>query len=366
MEIPWSRPDISEEDVRCVSVAVGTTWVSGGEYIEKFSSELGEFLKTSNVALVSNGTAALSAVFLHIGLEPDDEVIVPAYGFMAAANVLLQMRALPVFVDVEGDSWCLDLNDLRKKLSERTRAVVVTHTYGNTSQLKQICELVRRESSAVIIEDAAEALGSQLEGSFLGTIGDFGTFSFHATKVVTTGEGGAITWRDDSHSERLRLLISHGLDRKSHYLHQLPGNNFRLSNICAALGYSQLQRLAIFIEKRLEIDALYRSHLSTIEGQHIEFQKLASSSIVPWSFPIRIAPAIDRDSVLRQLSSNGIETRPGFVAPNRLSYFQSTEGSHPVSETLSKSILSLPAFPSLSGEEVKVISEVVKKILLNS
>ena len=361
MRIPWSKPEISPQDVEHVASAVTSTWISGGEYSDRFKNNLKINLGTDNLAVVCNGTAALASVFLAIGIRPGDEVIVPAFGFMAVANILKQMNAKPIFIDVDSQSWCAEIGDLERRLTPNTRAVVLIHSYGNSSKLHGLTELIRSRSNAFLIEDSAEAFGGKFDGRTLGTFGDFGTYSFHATKSITSGEGGAVTWKNSEFSEKIELMISHGLDRKRDYFHKLPGNNFRLSNICAALGFSQLQRLPLFLQKRTEIDKKYRELLSGLQSDFITFQKLSSPEIVPWSFPIQLKAAQQarRQEFITHLAVNGIETRCGFVSPDKLSYFQEHTGIFPNAIRLSESIVSLPAYPALKDDEIAYISKII-------
>ena len=359
---PWSQPIITEYDSALVKAAVESTWVSGGSEIEKLNVNLVKFLDTPNVALVNNGTSALMACFQSLGIEPGDEVVVPAFGFMAAANILLQMKAVPVFSDVNNKTWCIDADSIDKCVSKRTRAILITHSYGNSDNLEEILRTNQEVWKVPIIEDAAEALGSRYQGRALGTLGDFGTFSFHATKLITTGEGGAIAFRDFRLADTMKLLISHGLNRTNHYVHQLPGLNYRMPNLCAALGNAQFSRIDEFIQKRKYIDSLYRIRVSSMKNANlIAFQKLYSEEIVPWSFPIKLANfTLDKQSVAAKLLiRRGIEIRPGFRSPNNLSYMKThiEKADFPNSISLSSTIISLPAHPSIDEKAIDDICD---------
>lgn len=357
---PWSKPDIKEIDSLAVSSAVASTWVSGGSEILKLTENLCQFTGSQGAILVNNGTSALSATLLALDLKPGDEVIVPAFGFMAAANVLIQMHAVPIFADVNESSWCLDKKNIEARITKKTQAIVVTHTYGNSDDVGGIAKFAREELEIPLIEDAAEALGSRSNGQALGTFGDFGTFSFHATKLITTGEGGAIVFKNEEFAEKFKLLVSHGLDRKSHYLHLMPGTNFRMPNFCAALGNSQFSRISSFIEARKAIDDLYRHYITSSSiGNLVNFQEHQNNEIVPWSFPIafkKISP-IRLSNIIRILHEKGIETRPGFRTPNFLPYLKHMVDPKlfPVSQKLSTSIISLPAYPYLVEADVELI-----------
>lgn len=368
LRYPWSKPIISEADTLAVKEAVKSTWVSGGSEITDFADNLKEFLDSTHVIPVNNGTSALAASFITLNIQPGDEVIVPAFGFMAAANVLLQMSAVPIFADVNDETWCVDAETLDACISPRTRAIVVTHTYGNSSNFDLIAGTNAEKWNIPIVEDAAEALGSKLRGKALGTFGDFGTFSFHATKLITTGEGGAIACHNDEVAEKLRLIISHGLDRSNHYVHSLPGANFRMPNICAALGNSQFSRIQSFIMERREVDSKYRTRVCAMKHANIiDFQKLYTSEIVPWSFPVRLQKfSLEKQRLAATLLlQKGIEVRPGFRTPNLLPYFDSRVNPmcFPNASSLSVRILSLPAYPSINEEDIDYICESLDNVI---
>lgn len=365
--IPWAAPSITTSDEESVRNALISTWISGGPHHREFTLNLGLFLGARNVSLTNNGTSALAIAFLALGIKPNDKVVVPAFGFMAAANVLLQMNAIPVFADVDPLTWCISRKTLEQVVDKETKAVVVTHTYGNHHDILEICDYLRSDWNIPVIEDTAEAIGSEIQGESLGTVGDFGTFSFHATKLITTGEGGAITWRDANSSEKISLIISHGLDRKLHYQHKLPGFNARMANLNAALGLSQLKRIRSMIDERIRIDNLYRAMLSEAQvAGKFRFQVFGKGTMVPWSFPLKTNLS-DRERVHKlvgELSDLQVEIRPGFATPNYLGYMKISDFlSYPAAKELSDSVISLPAYPGLSEMEVASIVEKVMYVL---
>lgn len=365
---PWSQPDIKDSDSIAVSSAVSSTWISGGSEIGRLTETLCQFTGSQGAILVNNGTSALAATFLALDVKPGDEVIVPAFGFMAAANILIQMNAIPIFADVSQSTWCVTKRSIEERITSRTRAIVVTHTYGNSDDIQNIAKFAREEIQIPLIEDAAEALGSRYCGQALGTFGDFGTFSFHATKLITTGEGGAITFKDEKVAEKLKYLVSHGLDRVNHYLHHVPGTNFRMPNLCAALGNSQFSRIESFITARKTIDDLYRKKISRSSiGDFVKFQDHSCSEIVPWSFPIALENLRPKQisKIILQLQDKGIEVRPGFRTPNFLPYLKNKVNPNlfPVSHKLSLSIISLPAYPYLSESDIDFITKSFIEVL---
>jgi perosamine synthetase len=234
---------------------------------------------------VANGTAALHVAYLALGIRAGDEIIVPGFGFLAAANIALHMSARPVFCEVDPRTWCMRAEDIAPLLTARTRAIIAVHTYGNVCNMDGILELAGAHKIPVI-EDVAEAFPSRYRNQLAGTMGTIGTFSFQATKTITTGEGGMVTTEESGLHERMVLYRNHGLLRKRHYWHEVPGHNFRLTNLQAALGCAQLERLDAIIVERHRVNDRYRKHLSSLPGiVPQQFDDAVDSGVArPWSF----------------------------------------------------------------------------------
>ncbi|MCA9130864.1 MAG: aminotransferase class I/II-fold pyridoxal phosphate-dependent enzyme, partial [Planctomycetales bacterium] len=237
--IPWATPSYWGREREYVNDALESVWISGGPYVDRFELEFANALGVAHAITVSNGTTALHLAMLGLEIEPGDEVILPGFGFMAAANIVLHMGARPVFADVDPATWCMDPESVAAKVSNRTKAIVPIHTYGCAADLSSLRNLCMSKGIA-LIEDAAEALGTKFGGLQVGTVGAVGTFSFHATKTITTGEGGMVTTNDDALNERMRLFRNHGMSGRRYY-HHVAGHNFRMTNLQAALGCAQLE-----------------------------------------------------------------------------------------------------------------------------
>ena len=350
--IPFSKPDIGLSEKKLMSAALDSTWISGGNYISDFEGELSKFLGTPNVLVVNNGTSAIHLAFLAIGIKPGDEVILPGFGYMAAANVLIQLGGIPRFADVEFNSFCLDPASVSLLIGPRTRAIVAIHSYGNVCDLEKLMSL--SESNGIfLIEDAAESFGSLYRGRASGTIGHIGTFSFHATKTITTGEGGCVvTARSDLH-ESMGILRSHGVNPVKKYFHEVPGHNFRLTNIQAALGLAQIGRIEEFGKKRKKIFAKYYSTLISETGLSLQQYNEEVDSL-PWAFALRLQHnnfKTSRDQVIEKLLAEGIEARNGFYAASELPYLDSLDPI-PNSLVLSKEVLVLPIYPAMTEDDV--------------
>ena len=352
MKIPYSVPYLCGNEEKYVSDAVRSTWISGGKYVTQLEKWLSDNLFTKHALVVSNGTTALHLAFLGLGIKPGDEVIVPGFAFMAAANVLINMNVVPVFADVDSDTWCVTAESIEAKITKKTKAVVPIHTYGNICSMETIKNL-----GLLVIEDGAEALFSKYKGKCCGTFGDVGTFSMHATKTITTGEGGFVVCDSDDVAQFMATIRSHGLPIRGCYNHVLAGHNFRLTNMQAALGCAQVENVDNVISERRRVFDTYKVFLEDKEGIRLQ-QYNSDVDPVVWataaSLDTRTFPQ-GRDGVVAQLNEFGVETRPGFVASSRLQYFE--RHSVPVSEVLGDNVISFPTYPSLSNNDIADICE---------
>jgi perosamine synthetase len=359
--IPWAQPSFWGSEQAYVAEALASTWISGGAFVERFERDFAVRHGAPYAATAASGTAALHMGYLALGLGPGDEVIVPGFGFLAAAHMAMHVRAVPVFAEVDPETWCLSPAAVEAALSPRTKAIVPVHTYGNLCDLDGIGALAAGRG-VPIVEDAAEALGSRQRGRLAGTTGALGSFSFHATKTITTGEGGMVVTHDRGLYERMCLHRSHGMLRKRHYWHELPGHNFRLTNLQAALGCAQLERLEAILDARHRVQAEYRRRLAGVAG--VTLQRFAPEvEPVVWTVALRLDPAAfpqGRDAVMGQMRERGIETRNGFVAPSLMPGYGC--GPLPVCEALSREVLSLPTSPTLTTVQIDRICAVLTSL----
>jgi perosamine synthetase len=355
MNIPWTQPDYWGNEIAYVTKAMESTWLSGGAFHNQFEEQFKEILKKKHALAVSNGTTAIHLAYLGLGIKPGDEIIIPGFCFQAAANIALQMGAKPVFAEVDKDTWCLNPQDVENKITSKTKAIIPVHTYGNCCEMDEIINLAKSKN-IIVLEDCAESLFSSYKGEQSGTLGLVNTFSFQATKTITTGEGGLVVTDDDELAERMMLYRSHGMNRnKVIYWHELPGHNFRLTNVQAALGVAQLEKKDTIIKERKRVYHTYVELLSGIEG--IAFQKI-NDTVNPliWAIALKLdAKAFPqgRDAVMNQLKEVGIETRPGFYASSILPIYE--KHSLPICEDVSKNVISLPSFPTLTNQQIEFI-----------
>lgn len=351
-EIPWAKPDYWGNEEKYVLEAVRSSWISHGPFVDRLEAQVAEFCGIPAAIATSNGTTALHLAYVALGIRPGDEIIVPGFGFMAAANVALHVGAVPVFADVDRQTWCLTPSEVERKLTPRTRAIVPVHTYGNVCEMSAIAELAAQRGIPVV-EDAAEAFGSTYRGAMAGTIGTVGCFSMHATKTITTGEGGMVVTADQRLSEMMRLYRSHGMKRVRHYWHEVAGHNFRLTNIQAALGCAQLEHIEQIRAARRHMFSAYQQHLAQFPGVQLQLYR-SEVDPLPWVMAVELdarAYPQGRDAVIEQMKEDGIETRPGFYTPGQMDHLYSAPDT-PVSDEISRSVIALPSFSSLTDEQI--------------
>ena len=362
--IPWAKPHLSNSDKKRLINSFDSNWISGGDYINKFEKKLSIYLNSKSVLSVNNGTSAILLIYQALNLKSGDEIILPGFGYMAAANLALQLGIKPVFVDIDEDTFCIDVKKIKNKITKKTKLIVAINTYGNICDFNDL-NLLKKNYNFFILEDAAESLGSTTNGKQSGTNTDFGTFSFQATKTITTGEGGLITVRNSSKLlKKLKLLRSHGVEKKKYY-HVLPGGNFRLTNLQASIGFSQLIRINEIKEKRRKIYFFYRELLK--HQKNIRFQ-IFNKGIDPmyWTLPIYLnnKKKIKRDIIIKKLLKKKIETRNGFYSPNKMKIYKNFyDKSLRVSDKLSDYIICLPIYYDLNQSQIEYIVKEFNEII---
>ena len=362
--IPWARIAFSGREADAVRAAVASTWVSGGPCVRALEDAFASVLSVPRTLTVANGTVALQLVYRALGIGPGDEVIVPDFAFVAAASQAIWAGATPVLADVREDTWCLDPDSVRAIITPKTRAVVAVHTYGNVCELEPLKALCAGRKIA-LVEDAAESAFSRYRGAYAGTIGDAGTYSFHATKTITTGEGGLVTCRDAETLRRMELLRSHGMASRGSYWHETAGSNFRMTNMSAALGLAQMERREEIVRGRKELLAIYRSLLAGIPDLAVQ-EFPAHVDPVVWTLGVRVLgpePRPKRDRLMAAFESAGIEVRPGFHCASEMPATRDLAAARTglaVSRALAESVIALPFYPGLPRADAEAVVAVLR------
>jgi perosamine synthetase len=363
--ISWAKPTFGGNEERYLVEALKSTWVSGGPFVDRFEREFADHHESPFAIATSNGTTALHLALLGVGIDLDDEVIVPGFGFMAAANVAINLGAVPVFVDVDPRTWCIDPTAVERAITPRTRAIVAVHTYGNVCDMDAIVAIAARHNVA-LVEDAAEAAFSRRGDKRAGTTGTVNCFSFQATKTIATGEGGMVLIRDELAYDQMRLWHSHGMRPGRRYWHEIAGHNFRMTNLQAAIGCAQLEQLNWILTMRNRVDCSYLRHLDGIEGvtrQHFD----ADVDPVIWAIAVKLDPRAfqgDRDWVIGEMLARGIETRPGFYAASQQPLYQHRRwcSELPVSEDVAANVIALPCFVDLTEDEIARVCDALRSL----
>jgi len=368
-EIPVARPDLGGNEEKYVVDALRTSWISStGPYLNRFEKEFAELCGVRSAIAVSNGTVALHLALIALNVRPGDEVIVPSLTYIATANAVRYVGAEPVFVDVTPDTWCLDPQKIEEAITPRTKGIIAVHLYGHPADMDAINHIAG-VNGLWVLEDAAEAPLATYKDRPTGSLAPIATFSFYGNKILTCGEGGALTLSDPALDLRARTLRSQGMDPKRRYYFPVTGYNFRLTNVACALLCAQLERREQLLQRRRQIYSLYRDHLKGVPG--VGFQPAASwATISPWLFSMTVEPeasGVSRDQLIAKLAERGIETRPFFIPLHTLPPFR--EGARQRGENLPLTMklagrgLNLPTFSTMTDAQVERVCAEVRHII---
>ncbi len=359
-----TRPLLGDEELQAVREVFDDGWLTGGPRVEAFEQTVAGLAGTEHGVAVSSGTAALHLCLMSLGLDSGDEVIIPDYSFPATANAVVAAGAIPVFSDVDPLTFNMDPEGLPGLLTHQTRAIIPVHQFGQPADMDPILDLARAQDVAVL-EDAACALGARYGMKDCGSIGFAGCFSFHPRKIVTTAEGGLVATNDSELAERIRLIRNQGMFRKragAEFV--LPGLNYRMSDVHAAIGNAQLAKLSDQLSRRRTLANWYREALSGVTALRVPHQ--AKGTRHSWqSFVVVLGEAVDRTTLIWRLSERGIETAPPAPATHRteafLNYRPRTDLT--VSVHLRDTALALPFHPAMTENDVDRVAAELKKFL---
>lgn len=360
--IGWASFQSVGKEEEYVRDALSSGWVSHGPYVDKLESKIGDTFGCEAALAVSNGTAALMLAFQTLDIQAGDRVIVPAFAFQAAANVLLQLGAQPVFCDVDPLSWNQTLENVAMVLDHTIKGVVVVHNYGAAADIGPISQLCRKRG-IWLIEDAAEAWFTKYRNKYVGQFGDVATLSMHATKTIACGEGGVVLINRRNLVEKAKLHRSHGLDRnRVQYKHVLAGNNYRLSNLLAAVAVAQLEQFESILARQAKRTNAFRQLLASVPG--LTFQRsLRSARDELWADAIILDPAITgiwRDDLIDLAKREGVDMRPGFYTPRKLKYYHNYDiGATPVADQVSANIFVLPCDQFMTDADIIDVADVL-------
>lgn len=370
IRIPVAQPLIGLEEIKNVNQCLNDNWISSkGVFIDKFESEFARYINAKYALSCSNGTVALHLALLALNISQQDEIILPAFTYIATSNAVKYCNAKPVFVDIKKETWNIDPDEVEKKITKKTKAIIVVHLYGNPVDMEKILKIARKHN-LYVIEDAAESHGAVYNNKFVGSLGDISIFSFYGNKIITTGEGGMITTNNETLYEKIKLLKGQGMSEKKRYWFEIIGYNYRMTNIQAAIGLAQLKKINAFLKRRDKIKNWYLFYLKKYKLlNYLELPKTEKNSRpVCWLFSLRIKNGykklINRDKLMSYLFSKGVETRPLFYPISEMppyKYLNLTKKNLPNTYEVSYTGFNLPTFHQLKKSEVEYI---VRNIML--
>jgi perosamine synthetase len=353
MKIPIYQPWLGGNEKKYVDDCLDTNWISSkGKYIHQFEEKFAEYLGVKYATGISNGTTALHLALETLGIGKGDEVIVPTFTYIASVSSILYTWATPVFVDSLASTWQLDPEDIKRKITSKTKAIMPVHLYGHPCEMDEICKIAK-EYNLFIVEDCAEAFGSKYKDKYAGTFGDISTFSFYGNKTITTGEGGMLITNDFNLYDKAYHLKMHGVSKEIEYWHDVIGYNYRMTNICAAIGLAQLENVGERIKLKRELAEKYNKLLSGLPvTPHKEAQNVFHTY---WMYSILVDSEKTREALREFLKKEGIETRPTFHPVHTMPMFSQLKQKFPVTEDIALRGINLPSWPNMPNESVEYI-----------
>jgi len=374
MNVPFYVPWITEEDKNSVIEALNSRWLTGGPKAREFEKLFADFIGVKNAISLNSGTAALHLAMRTLNLKPGDEVIIPVFTFVATANAVLYCRAKPIFTDIDPKTLNISPESVLDKITKRTKAIIVVHYAGQPVDMKEIMDIAE-DYEIYVIEDCAHSLGAKYRGRKTGDIGIAGCFSFYPTKIITTLEGGMLTTNEESIAKKAKRLREHGMTRsalerekRAEWYYDITdlGYNYRLNEIQAALGISQLKRVKDYIDRRVRAARYYTRKLSEIKGIITPYEA-ENRTHVYHLYVIRILKQeceLSRDELFAKLSTRGIGSSVHYTPLNLTTFYKKivgcTTGSFHNAEEVYKEVLSLPLFPTISRNQIDYVVESIQ------
>ena len=369
--IPVCKPWMPGNEKKYAIEALDTNWISSsGKYIDKFEENFSDYCNVKHGVACSSGFGALHLACVALGLRKGDEVIVPTFTMIACTNAIILTGATPVLVDSDKETYCIDVERIEEKITNKTKAIMPVHIYGHSCEMDKIMEIAKKHD-LYVVEDCAEAHGTEYNGEKVGGIGNIGCFSFYANKILTTGEGGMCVTNSSHLAEKMKKLRNHAFD-VPRFTHKEVGFNYRLTNIQAAIGVAQVENAEMLVEARRSVGLRYDNLLKGTPGLIIPSKKSYSKNIY-WMYNILLSDevALTCEEVRQKLKEEGIDTRSFFVPMHQQPVYTNPiienapdcSGSFPVADKISKNGFYLPSSSDMADEEIKFVSDTLKNIL---
>ena len=367
--IPVNEPLLQGNEKKYLAECIDTGWISSeGPFVKKFEELLAARVRRKHGVAVCNGSAALDVAVVALGIGPGDEVILPTFTIISCAAAVMRAGAKPVLVDSDTLTWNMDVNKIEEKVTSKTRAIMVVHIYGLPVDMDPVLALAEKYG-LMVIEDAAEAHGLDYKGRPCGSFGDISTFSFYPNKHITTGEGGMILTNDENLAEKCRSLRNLCFQPSRRFVHEELGWNFRMSNLQAALGVAQLEKIDNHIARKRQMGQRYTDLLKDISGLQLPLVKTDYAENIYWVYGLVLSDALPLDAVdiMRRLGEKKIGTRPFFWPMHEQPVFKKMglfeNESYPVAERLARKGFYLPSGLALTDEQIEKIVSAIRSIL---
>lgn len=368
--IPVNEPLLDGNEKKYLMECIDTGWISSeGPFIKQFEEKFAARVGRKHGIAVCNGTAALDAAVESLGIGPGDEVIMPAFTIISCIGQLIRSGAKPVLVDSDPVTWNMDVSQIEAKITERTKAIMVVHIFGLPVDMDPVLDIARRHGLKVL-EDAAQMHGQSYKGRSCGSFGDISTFSFYPNKHITTGEGGMIVTNDDQLAGDCRSLRNLCFQPHKRFVHERLGWNLRMTNMQAALGLAQLERLDEFVLRKRRMGARYSALLNGLPGVQLPLARTDYAENIYWVYGLVLDDALgfDAEEAMRRLAAEGIGTRPFFCPMHqqpvlkRMGLFENE--SYPVAERMYRQGFYIPSGMALSDEQIEQSASAVKQVLI--
>lgn len=369
IKIPVSKMFIGEEEAAAAAEVIKKGHISGtyGKELGEFENKFADYCGCKYGIAVSNGTVALHLAMAVLGVKKGDEVLVSSLTNMATFFAVLYQGAKPIPIDIEPDTLNINPDLIEKKITPRTRAIIIVHLYGHPVNMDPILKIAQKRK-LFVVEDAAEAHGALYKGKKIGSLSDMACFSFYANKILITGEGGMITTNNKDFAERARLLGSLAYGKKNRFIHEDVGFNYRMTNVQAAIGLAQLKKIGKVIVAKRTMAKQYIKELKDVSGIQLPVEKPYAKNVY-WMFNIVLKGKLEnkRDFLMKKLKEKGIETRESFAPYNlqkaTVKGNSIKKGDCPIANAISKSGLYLPSGPNITKKEINYVVKSVKEIL---
>lgn len=367
--IPVNEPFLDGNEKKYLMECIDSGWISSeGPFVKKFEETFANYLGVKHGIAVCNGTAALEVAMAAIDLKPGDEVIMPTFTIISCALAIVKRGGIPVLVDVEPDIWCMDINQVKDKITSKTKAVMSVHMYGHPVDMDPIIELSEKQG-LYIVEDAAEVHGAEYKGKKCGSLGHINCFSFYANKIITTGEGGMVVTDDDKLAERARLHRNLCFKEGRRFYHEELGGNYRMTNLQAAVGVAQMERIEEFVKIKRKNANEYTRQLKDIEGLQLPLEREWAKNVF-WMYGIVLDDTVGLDAheFAKHLRDNGIATRPFFLGMHEQPVFHKMglfkNEHYPVSERIARQGLYLPSGLALTAVQLEKVVKMLREVIL--